>query len=482
MRQRLARAWGAGLALALALAAPAALHAQETASAEAELPLVEIPTSRSLSLEQALKLGMEGSPDLKLVEEKLVQAQILRDRALAVLIPSASFRSIYTIYNEEVAFPQGGIGVGQLVTQDGAATILPFDGSSAPQGPLVLTPGEPVTVTVQPQFQWRNQLTLQTVLDARTLPLLETAKNLEQVSILGRQQLRIELQYGAALLYLQMLSLKELMGIADSSLQIRQELLRAAESRKEKGVGTDFEVTQAKLEVLKARKEINALRLTYLKVREGLALLISTDPNFEVEALPALPSDLPDEAEALDQALQGSPGLKVSQKSIEVSESTLSTSKWAYAPNLVTQFNLTQQPETLFGPGFQWNLQFILAWELYDGGGREAAIAENESKLRESRLELEKAERKLKADMRQAFLEVRTHGQQIQVLERQIALAEQGLRQAQDGYALGAVPQLEVFNAEQQLKIARTQLSQERLALYIAMSDLYRLRGQALVP
>jgi outer membrane protein TolC len=439
--------------------------AQEAGSVSAaevgdiEVPEIEIKESRVLRLEEALALLDRGSPDLKAVRERLGQASLLRDRAYAVLIPKVSLQSIMTVYDDEVVLAQGPVFV---PGEDGMFQAI-----------------TPDPVVVRPQVEWRNVGTVSSTFDARIFPLLDATEDAEAVAQLGEVQVRHQLRYGVVMSVMQLMTLRELMQVAELSIKARETLLEAAVARRDGGVGTEFEVTRARVELLKARKDRNALRLSYLKAREALALLLVTEADFGIEGAPSLsaPSSLEG---LLDRARQENPQLKVARRSVSLGENTLRTSEWAWVPTLTLQLNATQQPETLFSPGFVWNAQVIAGWDLYDGGTRAAQIEEDSSKLRQAQYELEKQEQQVVSQVRQAWLELESRAQQREVFAQEVKLGALALQQAQEGYRLDAVPQLEVINAEIQLRIARTQLANEELAYQIALYDLYRLSGQDL--
>lgn len=455
---------GQSLALALALSPGLAWAQEEQPEPPAvqevgDIEIEEIPilSSRTLTLEQAMELAEQGSPDLKAVRERLKQASLLRDRAFAVLIPTVKVQSILTLYDEEVSFSQGPVFIPNEM--GGFDTITP----------------DPVVV--QPRLAWRNTGTISSSFDARIFPLLDVAQNAEEVARLGGSQARHEIRYGVLLSVQQLMTLRDLMKISQYSIEARQTLLQAAQARLSSGVGTEFDVTRARVELLKAKKDLNQVRISYLKAREALALLLVTEPDFTI----ASPAQRPEPASlqsVLDQAMENNPALLLARENVELSRNNLRVSEWAWLPTLTVQLNATQQPETIFAPGFQWYGQLIAGWTLYDGGQRGAQIDEDGSKLVQARLDLEKAELKVKSDVRQAWLELRSRSQQRQVFAQEVKLGQLALQQAQDGYALGAVPQLDVLNAEIQLRIARTQLANEELAYQIALSDLFRLIGQ----
>ncbi|MBH25094.1 MAG: hypothetical protein CMH57_11690 [Myxococcales bacterium] len=425
---------------------PSAASAQEaTAPApppigEVTIPEVEIPSSRTLTLAQAQQEVVEANLDVKLSEERLVQAQTLQGQAWALLLPSVTLQGTYTRFDEEIAQP--GIGV-----------IRPQD-----------------------QLVWQGTVQI-TVFNGQAIPLLRNAYIAEELEGLTGDQVKNQLVEVTTSTYYQLLALKRLRDIAETSLASQEVLYTAAKARFEAGAGTEFEVTRAEVEVIKARKELATNRLSWLTAREGLAVLLNSPPDFDVVE-PGQPAEPPSAAELLEEAKRERADLNARRLQLESIDNEVDGTWWRYAPTLVARLNGTRQPSTAFNPQtFFWNFQLVATWELYDGGDREATLKANQSRSRQAALEIEKIERNLEAEVAQAYQEVDLKRLQIIASRQEVALAAKAFSQAADGYKVGAVPQIDVITSENSLSAARINLAREELDYQLAVSNLYRLVG-----
>ncbi len=459
-RARIVRACVALVVVTALGVAPAALvTAQETPSTsvptpapvarssapddELKLDEVDIEVRRALSLKDALEMAIQGNPDVRLAKIRQEQAELLQSRALSLIIPRASVQGIYTIYDQE------------LTTSFG-----------------------PMEVIIRPQTEFRLNGSIRSTFDGRIFPLIDNAELTEEVSKLGSEHTSREVQHAVTATYFQLLTFQRLEDIARTSLASRRTVLQAARDRLAAEVGTAFDVTRAEVEVIKAHKELQTIRLGFLRGREMLAALLETSSDFSVSEPPTLQA--PDAPDALlKQALDMRPDLRAQRKNLEVARNDIDIVWWTYAPVISAVLNGMQQPTTAFQPvGFTWNLQFIASWTLYDGGLREADLADKRAQVRQREIEVERLERSITSDLRQAWNRLRENDLQLQATEQEVKVAQKALSQAQDGYRLGVVRQLDVLDAEAVLRLAQSQLAREQLSRELVLYELYRLVGR----
>ena len=415
------------------------------AQAPTEIESIEIPVSRALTLPEARGLANEANHDLKIVRESIARARTLRRKAWSTVIPNISAQGIYTFYDKEI---------------------------SAPLGP----PGQ--EVVIRPRDELRAIGTISERFDGRVFPQLDNALMAEELATLTEADARRELGHAIAQLYFQLLALDKLAAINARSLESRQVLLKAAEARLEAGAGTEFEVTRAQTEVAKAQGDLERARLSFISGRSALALILVTEADFSVVDPPSPPAPASYE-ESVEVAMAMRPDLIRARLNVTVAENEVKTITWTYAPTLLAQFQVIQQEETAFNPdALSWQIQVVAAWTLYDGGLRETNISDARSRLRESVLQRDKLKRAVTTELRQAYDALRSHQVQLATSEREVSLAMRGLQQAQDGYTLGILTQLDVLNAEFALKVARIRHTNYELDHKLALFNISRLTAE----
>lgn len=432
--------------------------AAPTSSRIGGIEAVDIPIESTLTLAQAIERGRQANANLLVARNRLESARLLQRQAYAVLIPNISLQGIYTRYDQEVTF--GGA-------------------DSVPPG----TPPEqiPDEVVVRPLDQFQYVGKVESVFDARVFPLARNAFLAEDIAEATEKDLLREIDYAVSQLYFQLLTLEQVLEINQQALLNQQVLLEAAVARRDAGDATEFEVTRARAEVVRAEGDIERTRLSFLNARQALSGLIVVAADFGVEEPPAIGA--PDSLEALTrQALGERPDLERARLNLEVAENNVEAEYWKYAPALIGQFNVLGGPETAFTPAFSWNMQLILSWTLYDGGLRESQIRGAKLDRAQAEIELGQLERDVAVELAQSFDQVRSKAVQMDIGRQEVALAEEAFNQARDAYRLGALPQIELINAELALRLARIRLVTYQLEHRLAVRNIYRVAGQDAAP
>jgi outer membrane protein TolC len=116
---------------------------------------------------------------------------------------------------------------------------------------------------------------------------------------------------------------------------------------------------------------------------------------------------------------------------------------------------------------------------IFQGGRTEADIAQAESDLRQSRLQLEDLHNRVEQEVRAALLDVQTSDQQVAVAKQSINLANDELTQAQDRFKAGVSGSLEVVQAQESVATANETYIQALYVNNVAKLTLARALGEA---
>jgi len=150
-----------------------------------------------------------------------------------------------------------------------------------------------------------------------------------------------------------------------------------------------------------------------------------------------------------------------------------------YLPTLnAIGFPFYQAPPTAQIPRWGWEIQLVLAWQIYDGGLRYGLAHERARLQREAELGWE-------ATARQASSDVRTADDSLARAERAVTdalsaaqLARSGLDLATLAYRAGASTNIEVIDAERVSHDAETQSVVARDSMQQALFDLLTSSGR----
>ena len=449
----------AGLfAAAGALGVPAQAHAQSPDStAEAwrdagtDADGVVIESDRTLQLSEARRLVRSQNFDVKLAATRVQEADGIIRQAFSMVLPSVIASGTYTINDREVSASFGG-------------------GQGAP-------PGASTDFLIQPKTDYRWNITASLRLNARALPLVQQAYTQQSLANIRVEALKDELDFAVTQSYYNLLTLKRVLDISKTQLKSRKRVLEATRKRSEAGVASDYELTRARLRVVQAQKEVERSRLQFAKVREALAQMLQTDADFDVQP-PGAPLD-PDSADQLiERAARERLEIDIRELTIEQARQSVNEIYMKYLPELTTSFRLQGSKTTDLNPdAFQWQLNLNAEWVLWDGGGREAELDQRRAQKIAAELEKEKLLTEIETDIEQAWAEYQSARAQVESGETEVELAEQALEETRRAYSHGVATQLDVINAEDQVRSAELTLTRDRLQLELTIRKLRHLAG-----
>ena len=116
---------------------------------------------------------------------------------------------------------------------------------------------------------------------------------------------------------------------------------------------------------------------------------------------------------------------------------------------------------------------------IFQGGRAQADIAQSESDLRQSRLQLEDLHNQVEQEVRSALLDVQTTNEQVLVAKQSIDLAGETLKQAQDRFKAGVSGSLDVVQAQESVATANETYIEALYSNNVAKLTLARALGVA---
>jgi len=116
---------------------------------------------------------------------------------------------------------------------------------------------------------------------------------------------------------------------------------------------------------------------------------------------------------------------------------------------------------------------------IFQGGRAHADVAQAESDLRQSRLQLEDLRNRIEVDVRSALLDVNTSAEQVKVAQSSIGLAAEQLKQSQDRFAAGVAGTLDVVQSQEAVATANESYIQALYLNNVAKLTLARALGVA---
>jgi outer membrane protein len=181
----------------------------------------------------------------------------------------------------------------------------------------------------------------------------------------------------------------------------------------------------------------------------------------------------------VDQAHESSLEVRLARQSLELAQQEVDRARAGHHPTLDAVGSLTQtyQGSSATGVGSDTRaavigLQFNLP--LYQGGAINSRTREAAANQERARQDLESARRTVAQRTREAFLGVTSGLAQVNALEQAVASTQLQLESTRLGQEVGVRTSVDVLDAEQQLAIARRNLSE---AIYGTIVNQLRLKS-----
>ncbi len=392
-----------------------------------------------LTLEEALKIGLQRNTDLQ--RQVLLALSAEQDRVIArsAILPLVNFNA--------------SIGV----TRQGSGDVV-VQGVSFPQPAAVFSTGNAGLTVRQLVFdggKWWNNLS------AASLGLAASEAQVDEQ--------RLQISYLIEQRFYELVrAQRQLQVLGDAAVRSRDQA-DYTQRLFEGGRATQADVYAARAnrdndEVIRLGQE-RAVELA----RADLSTAIGLDPGspltvVEPQNLLAEPTQPPALQEAVDRALTNRPSLKAFTLTAESNRKAASAAKGDYWPRLSVggfwQRGVRDDLVLLFrapGRDSQAGVSVDLTWNLFAGLSTDATVRKAEILVQLAENDLVSGRRGVASDVEKAVAQLATARAQARVAQQAEQTAREGLRLARTRQEVGVGTQLEVRDAE--LKLTQAQLS-----------------------
>lgn len=277
--------------------------------------------------------------------------------------------------------------------------------------------------------------------------------------------------------YADVLAAQALEEVARQSVERVREVLRVAKARYEAGAAPKFDVLRAEAELAAAEEQLLSARNLVALAKANLNQLLGrpTDAPLEVTPLPEPIEVDPESLRSepfLRQAFAHRPELQSSQWQIEAAQQLVKLAQSDRKPILLLTGSYVRQTATGFAEDYQWSINLIVQFPIFDSGRRESAVREQQATLGQALAQREQLERQIALEVEQGVRNFQVALQRLRTARAALAPAEEAFRLAQVRYEAGVGTQVEVWDAQVALTRAR---ANEVQALYDAHKAFARL-------
>jgi len=453
-------------AVLLAALVPGAALAQTSAPSAPPPAAGESPapgTVRTVTLQQALSLAAEQSPDVAAARAQAAIAQAGVRRAWTAWQPELTLGAQYVHSSAPATF-----ALGDIVRLVGGVFAIPVANPQFIPEPVVITAANSRYATVQVS---------QPLFTPAGLLLIGPAKQGARAAELGALEAREQVLLGVARTYLGLQGILQLMEAAREAEAVA--LQREAESRAQLKVGMTVEAAllRAQTETAQARVQLAQLSGQYTQLFALLGALVG-EP---IQPGAADPSGAPrwvvppdDESPWEDTYAVRSAALAV-----KASEGKVTYDKFSWLPSVVAQGRGLYNSNTGFtGRNTSYEVSVAASMPLYDRGQRYAALREDEARLAQARAQYASARARARANWVAAQANLEAARAALSQAESQAQLASRVQQQVAAGYKAGVATSLEMSDADNRRFLAASNAAQSRASLEVRQVELVAAAGR----
>ena len=330
-------------------------------------------------------------------------------------------------------------------------------------------------------YDLRATLT-QTVADLTALNNYRSAQELVKANEAALRDARDLVVLAAGGAYLQVMAAEARVRSAQAQIDTAQALFKQTQERRAVGLNPQIDVNRSQVQLQTQQQRLMSLENDVAKQKINLARLVGLPVNDGYEITDDIPySPAPDLTveQALKQALENRADLQSAEAQVRAAERTRSAARWEHLPSLALSadygaigINPAQSHGTFTVGG-------TLRIPIWQGGRTEGEAQEADAALGQRRAELEDVRGRIEADVRNAFLDLKTAASQLEVARNNQQVAGDTLGLTRQRFEAGIADAVEVTQAQESVVSADLDYITSVFAHNLSKVALARAIGRA---
>jgi outer membrane protein TolC len=417
-----------------------------------------------LTLEQAVNLALKQNHSIHLRSLSVDQMQSKKDEARSNYLPhlKASGSVLHITELEGVAIPAGAFGnypsTGPVPAK---SLVIDQGGLTGYIGGVGLD--QPLTQLFR--IHQANVAAKEDVLVAKT----QLDQTQDAIALQVRQ------------IYYNILINQQRQKASQDQLSAAQ--IKDEESQSDVARGSALEISglQSKAAILQAQQESLTLRLQGNDLRRQLADVLGLPVETPLDLDPgaaAIAIDIPTRADAVRIALEQNQDLRAARQTVVKAQAGLAAAKDAYIPDVTALSRYSYQSGVPFLVHNFGTFGFLLSYDLFDGGRREAKIREARSELHSAEVTVDKLQSEIEVQVQGIYDRVDELRQMVDVAGQVLTVRTEAARLADRQYEQTAALSSAHSQSHADLASATASLLEASCGLSLAEADLKRVIGQ----
>jgi|GEM_PF-6100707 outer membrane protein len=405
----------------------------------------------TIDLAKALRLATRNSPELEIMQQRIVQAQAKRQQALALVKPTLGVQAQYSHHDEH----------------------LELDFSKYIPAGLGVDPGEPISLQERNQFALYGKLSVP-IFRGPAYPLISAAKKGIRVAQLQQLRSRQDYLYQIARLYLGTLMRGELLVTLADKVTLDHQLLKLEEARVKAGDSPRLSVLRAKFSLAQSQQRLADEEIAKAASHEQLAILLGITNDFKL-VMPVLKS-----SETKESKIPGAAraDLAAVDTAIEAAIAQKKSVWWSFAPELTADGLLRWDSQKGFSErNYHADLMVTFRLPLYDAGLRYSKLKTARAQLATRRSQKAALSRKIQREIIQSRAELKAAKKIRSIAEQALALAKAAASDGKLAYTQQTISQSDLLDINHRLLSAQLGLIKSDFRIRFAHLALDHRRG-----
>lgn len=414
------------------------------------------PNPMPLTLNDAITRGLKANLGLLTSEEASREVRAERLRALSGLLPTV---------NGQLSMTEQQINLQAL-------------------GFNVMIPGFHIPTIIGP-YSYQEAIANANVplFDFNAISNFRASRENLKASTLSIQNARDLVVQAVSNAYLQVIADGSRVTATQAEVDADNAVYTNAVRRHDAGVAIGLDVLRSQVELKQRQQALVAVKNQFEKdkLTVGRIIGLPVGQDFAVaDPSPAVRLDAMPLPDALRQAYEHRPDYQAAKARVLAAQFSLRASKAERYPTLTASgFYGDEGLRLLTNSHGVFQATGSISFNIFDGGRIRADIEENNAELRNRRNEMENLRGQIDYEVRNALLDLKSSGDQVDVAHSNMDLANQSLQQSRDRFAAGVTNTVEVVQAQQAVADANENLISAEFQYNVAKVSLARALGLA---
>lgn len=436
---------------------------------------------RVLTLEETINMAIDNNRDIVIAKMNVEKASAAVDEAFGYALPKVDLSGYY---NRFVTKPKTPFPDFEAMLTNATYALL-FDENVIPRDDNKYKPMTNKLQSFAQTHNWEAKVEVTQILFSsavfRGIGASKIYLDLAKEQLYGTAStltLNVKKAFYGVLLSQKMLE------IVEASLKNAEENLANVKSMHKQGFASDFEAMQVEVQVENIRPQVFEIKNSLQNAKNGLKLLLGLPQDSDIDVKGDFEYDktyLPDEETTIELAMRSNYDLQTMDLKMRVDDEFIALDRSEYYPTLAAFGNYTYS-----GTGDQFPTQnysstavgLSLSINLFTGLQTNKRVEQSEIALNQTKEQIKQYKDYLTTQVKGKILDLIKVNSQYSAQERNVELAQKAYDLATVRFKESSGTQLEIKNADVELRTAKTNKIKTIYDFIIAKSELEQLTGK----